>query len=459
MKDVIAVFDIGKTNKKILFFDENLNLVYRKIQVLSETKDDDGFECEDIVALKKWMYDTAERFMHDRDFNIKALNFTAYGATLVYLDGNGKRLTPVYNYLKPMPDGIPESLYKAYGGENEFSRKTASPALKMLNSGLQILWLKKEKPDIFHKIKNILHLPQYLSYLFTGQICSEYTSIGCHTAMWDFDRMCYHPWLKDHNVDLPDPISNNTVFSKHISGKEVKIGIGIHDSSASIVPYLKGSKNKFVLLSTGTWSIHMNPFNKEPLTTEQLKGDCLCYLSVNQEQVKSSRFFMGHILKANNEMITKYFNVPTDQYKCIGVNEALILELKDRFGDEAVFFKNGIPAQYQDTSVNLSQFESYEEAYSQLMIDITRMAIHSIDLVLAKDDETHDIYITGGFARNILFLKLLATYYRGKKVYTSEIENATAIGAAIMVWHAMCFEKLPPLNLGLKLQHPITELL
>lgn len=458
MKDAIAVFDIGKTNKKILLFNENMDIVYRKIVALPETKDDDGFECEDIAALEEWMRVTADRFMNDRDYSVKAVNFTTYGATLVHLDEKGKRLTPVYNYLKPMPNGIPDSLYKDYGGEEEFSRRTASPALKMLNSGLQLLWLEKKKPDVFQKIRSILHLPQYLSYLFAGQICTEYTSIGCHTAMWDFDNMCYHPWLKDHNINLPNPTSNDTLFNKKISGKNVKVGIGIHDSSASIVPYLKGSEDKFILLSTGTWSIHMNPFNNESLTTEELKEDCLCYLSVNQEQVKSSRFFMGHVHKINNEMISGFFNVSEEKFRSMGVDEELILKLKKQFGDKSVFFENGIPPQYQDDSVNLSQFGSYEEAYTQLMIDITKIAIHSIDLVLAENDDTRDIFITGGFARNHIFISLLATRYREKKVYTSEIENATAMGAAIMVRDAISSEKLSVLNLGLKLQHPLHDL-
>ncbi|MBN2029276.1 carbohydrate kinase [bacterium] len=456
MKDVIAIFDIGKTNKKILLFDEQLNIVYQKEQIFPETKDDDGFACDDVDALEKWLFEIAERFVNDPNYRIKAFNFSTYGATIIHLDREGKRLTPVYNYLKPMPDGIVEPFYEAYGGEAEFSRKTASPALKMLNSGLQILWIEKKKPDVFQKIKNVLHLPQYVSYLFTKQICSEYTSIGCHTAMWDFGQMRYHPWLKDHNITLPEPIPNDTLFTAQVSGKEVPVGIGIHDSSASLVPYLKGSDKKFILLSTGTWSIHMNPFNKEPLTADQLKADCLCYLSVNQEQVKSSRLFMGHIHDVNIEMIANHFNAQVKQYRTFGAKESIIIELKKRFGNDYVFFKNGIPIEYQDTSVDLSQFKSYEEAYIQLMMDLVKLAVQSIELVLSKDDGTENIFISGGFARNQIFVKLLATQYPDKKVFTSEIDNATALGAAIMVWEAISSEKLPELNLGLKLWHPMT---
>jgi len=456
-KNIIAVFDIGKTNKKVILFDEQLQVVFEREQIFPGLKDDDGFECDDIDALEKWMHETLEHLLHHRDYDLKALNFTTYGATLVYLDSEGKRLTPVYNYLKPMPEGIVEPLYEAYGGEDEFSRITASPALGMLNSGLQILWLKKKKPDVYEKVKEILHFPQYLSYLFTGNICSEYTSIGCHTAMWDFDHMQYHPWLGDHGIDLPEPIPNDTLYSTKVSGKRIEIGIGIHDSSASLVPYIKGNNSKFILASTGTWIINMNPFNHEPLTRQQLEEDCLCNLSVNQERVKSSRFFMGHIHDVNVEMLASHYSVPADHYKNIKADISLLNSMEYGLDSPMIFFKDGVPPGYKDNSVDPAQFPSYDEAYHKLMVDLTRMSNHSLDLVLAEDDESKDIFISGGFACNEAFVRLTATRYSEKSVYTSEVKNASALGAAIMVWKAISSGQLPDQDLGLRLWQPVTS--
>lgn len=49
--DVIAIFDIGKTNKKFLLFDLTLNLVYHEEKLFEEIRDDDGFECDDIEGI------------------------------------------------------------------------------------------------------------------------------------------------------------------------------------------------------------------------------------------------------------------------------------------------------------------------------------------------------------------------------------------------------------------------
>ena len=47
---VTLIFDIGKTNKKVLLFDKQYQLVFEASQQLEETTDD-GFPCEDVHSL------------------------------------------------------------------------------------------------------------------------------------------------------------------------------------------------------------------------------------------------------------------------------------------------------------------------------------------------------------------------------------------------------------------------
>lgn len=448
MKNVIAVFDIGKTNKKVLLFDEQLQVAYQNEERFPTIVDEDGIECDDIDLIESWIRRTMDTLAQSSEYNVLGVNFSTYGATLMYLDADGKRLTPAYNYLKPMPEGLIPPLYEKWGGKEEFSRCTASPAYdNMLNSGLQAFWLKKCRPEVFAKVKHVLHFPQYLSYLLTGKVCSEYTSIGCHTAMWNFDKKCYHAWLADEGIEMPKPIGNDTVYEKQFAGKAIKVGIGIHDSSSSLAPYIIGSADKFLLISTGTWCINMNPFNDEPLTAYQLKNDSLCYMSVSMNPVKSSRLFMGFIHEANSKRLTEYFKLPDDEFKRVKADMSMANKM---LAKGRVFFKNGVPADYIDNTVDYSQFANYAEAYHQLIVDLSLVLKESIDLVIPKKDETKSIYISGGFARNEVFVRLMATFYPEKRIYTSEIDNSTALGAAIVLWKSLGLTSQPPLNLGLK---------
>ncbi|MFW5753192.1 MAG: FGGY-family carbohydrate kinase [Marinilabiliaceae bacterium] len=445
---VIAVFDIGKTNKKFLLFDEALNVVFQQEEKFDAILDDDGDECDDIEKIEAWIHQSLKEKTSDDRYEVMGMNFSTYGASLAFLDKNQHRLTPLYDYLKNIPQHISENLYEQYGGKDEFCRKTASPALgHMLNSGMQILWLKEQKPAVYEKITDVLHFPQYLSHLFTKRVLSEHTSVGCHTAMWDFDNMQYHRWLSDHNIMLPNPSPNDTVIECNVNGEKLKVGTGIHDSSSSLVPYMVSATEKFILISTGTWCINMNPYNYEPLTSEELEQDCLCYLSIDEKPVKSSRLFMGHIHDANVARLTKFFSVSEDAYK--KVNAELSVLRKFFAKDNYVFFENGLADDYVDRVVDLAQFNDFSEAYHRLMFDLTRLNVEKIKLVLTREDDVKRLYVSGGFARNEIYVKLLAGFFPDKEVYTTQVENSSALGAALSIWDVM--EKdVPDVGLDLK---------
>jgi sugar (pentulose or hexulose) kinase len=158
--NVVAIFDIGKTNKKVFLFDENYRIVWEKSVNFDETVDEDGFPCEDIELLKNWIFECLSEIKNLTNYVLKAINFSTYGASFVYIDEEGKNLTPLYNYLKDYPEELKQEFYKKYKGEEVFAVKTASPVLGSLNSGMQIYRLKEERPELFDQVKYCLHLPQ-----------------------------------------------------------------------------------------------------------------------------------------------------------------------------------------------------------------------------------------------------------------------------------------------------------
>ena len=455
--ELLLIFDIGKTNKKVLLFDRDMKVFLEEESRFGDVADEDGFPCENADLLESWIRTTLQRFLRSEQYRVAGINFTTYGATLVYLDQEGKRIGPVYNYLKPFPDEVLEGFFDAYGGMEEFKRITASPFLGMLNSGLQLLWLKRTKPDVFRKAHQILHLPQYLSGLVHGQYVSEHTSIGCHTMLWNFDRMEYHSWLEKEHITLPDPIPVTGTFPAALEGNIIEAGIGIHDSSASLAPYILAAKKPFILVSTGTWSIHMNPYNQELLTREQLSQDCLCFLGVHGKPVKSSRFFLGRIHDLNVERLREHFFAPETAYQRVDPGSARIAELWEQGEQGCVFFRKGIPQGLVDLGVDCRRFTSFEDAYTRMMVDLTRHIVQSIRLIIAEKDTTRHLYVSGGFARNPIFLNVLTLAFPDKQVFTSEVDNASSLGAALVIADRVWEGSADHLNLGLTspaLHHP-----
>ncbi len=417
---VIAIFDIGKTNKKLFLFDEAYNIVLEKTVKLNETIDEDGEACEDINALTKWIEDCFYEISLNNGFDVRAVNFSSYGASFVNLGNNGKPVTPLYNYLKAFPEDLKRKFYFDYGGEMTFSMFTASPVLGNLNSGMQLYRLKYTKPALFEKIKVSLHLPQYAAYLFHKQLYSDITSIGCHTNLWNFALNSYHDWVKEEGVlkKLAPIHPSDSVVPVSKNGLHVLTGTGLHDSSAALIPYLISFPEPFVLLSTGTWCISLNPFTDDPLTVEELEKDCLCYLSYKGNQVKASRLFAGFEHEKQVKRLAEHFHIREDHYQTI----EFIPELAQSTGVD--FLKQE----------DLSIYSSYEEAYSQLIRSLVTLQVASTKLVL-KNTQVKRIFVDGGFSKNPIFMNLLASSFPTIEVYAASMAQASALGAAMAIHH------------------------
>ncbi|WP_268122454.1 FGGY-family carbohydrate kinase [Roseivirga pacifica] len=429
MTDAILVFDIGKTNKKCLVFDKHFNLIDEVSTVFPEHQDEDGFPCDDIAAITEWVLATAREKICSSNYNVEAINFSAYGATFVYIDKFGNSISPVYNYLKPLTDQKTDAFFSAYGKKEVLSKETSSPFLGMLNSGLQLYWLKYAKPEKYARLKYALHLPQYLSYLFTNTAISEYTSIGCHTMLWDFSKKQYHNWVNQEGINsILAPITNTTTCTKvELHGKAIKIGAGIHDSSSALLPYLYQSSEPFILLSTGTWNITLNPFEEGELTDDDLANDCLMFLGPEGQKVKAARLFMGKEHQVQVEKLTQAFNVSADSYKTVRLNKPLLEKLTKE--GKSYFSLELTDA---NRTANWNTLADFETAYHQLIIELATLQIASIERAIGQTNVKR-LFIDGGFVDNEIFLHLIRENFSTFEIIPAQLPVGSALGAALTV--------------------------
>ncbi|RXK83067.1 FGGY-family carbohydrate kinase [Filimonas effusa] len=429
---MIAIFDIGKTNKKLFIFDEHYHIVWEKTTQLEQTTDEDGDECEDLELLTHWVRETLTEIMHLPQFSIKAINFTSYGASFVHIDKSGVPLTPLYNYLKPYPAALQQAFYAQYGGALEVSAATASPVLGSLNSGMQLYRLKKEQPALFKRIAYSLHLPQFLSYLVADFPCTDITSIGCHTQLWDYTRNTYHHWVTAEGLDkvFAPILPSDAVIPTSIHGVEIPVGGGLHDSSSALIPYLTGFSAPFLLISTGTWCISLNPFNANPLTKEELAQDSLCYIEYHGKPVKASRIFAGNEHEQQVKRIADHFGESPRFFRAIVFDPDLLMGLP--VAPPFVVAEPGTLAQSVFPHRDLSLFSSAAQAYHCLIADIMEQQKISTSLVI-QDTGVQRIFVDGGFSKNPVYMHLLAAAFPELEVFAASVAQATAVGAAIAI--------------------------
>lgn len=457
--DVTAVFDIGKTNKKFFLFDSKFREVHRAYSRFEENTDDEGAPCDDLQQLTAWMKDTFAAALADPRFTIRRLNFSTYGASFVHIGKGGQPVTPLYNYLKPMPGGLLEQFMAKYGPSAAWQAQTASPLMGMLNSGLQLYWLKHQKPDRFANICRSLHFPQYCTYLFSGRTLTEYTSIGCHTGLWHFKEKDYHPWVYAEGLDkrMPPLCPTTTATAVRFGGQEVMVGVGIHDSSAALLPYILANEEPFLLLSTGTWSIALNAFSSQILKEEDLANDCLNFLRVDGMPVRAARLFLGNEYKIWARELAHYYGRPYETHRKVAFDPAIHRQLQSI--TEPVFQWKSMkrPGETASASENrpLEQFPSYEMAYHQLMRELAQAQCQSLKLAQGQSD-LRKLYIDGGFVDNTLFLRYLAAALPGYTIITTESPLGSALGAAMAIHNRAVDPAFILDHFSPQLQKPIT---
>ena len=440
---VMAVFDIGKTNKKVFLWNELYQIVFERQQNFNEIPDEDGFLGEDLPAVRLWMLQTFAEINALPEYQICALNFSGYGATVVFVDEKGHSVSPLYNYLKAFPEGL--FPYSNYGGEDEFARATASPILGNLNSGLQAFRVSQVSLEVWEKTRWVMHWPNFLSSIFTGNFASEITSIGCHTALWDFDKKTYHDWVTDFGLrnKLPEIAPSNTSYLNEETN--IPVGLGLHDSSSALVPYLRVMHSPFLLLSTGTWCIAMNPFDEEPLSAIELKNDVLCFLQGNGKPVKAARLFAGNTHEIQIKRLQEHYQASPTQYKSVEFN-ASYLEVLDNQMKNIPSVDQAHMDYLVDCAFNvrdLNKFPTYELAYVQLMIDLACQQIFSLRLLLKEDTPVTKILVDGGFSKNPLYMNFLVHAFPAFEIYGAEVAQASSLGAALMMHETWNTNEIP----------------
>ncbi len=435
-KNCCLVFDIGKTNQKYFVFDSDHNILRREKVSFAKIEDEDGHKAENIPSIVSWMKESFNNLLKSDDFDIEKVSFSGFGATLVHLDDKGEVVTPVYDYHKTVDTDTFTQFYKDYGPESVFASQTGSKNLNLLNSGKQLYWLKYKRPSLFKKIRFSLHLPQYLSYVFTGEMFTEYTSIGCHTDLWDYEKKEYHHWVKVEGIDrlFPPIVQTQKTIIKNVEGRKITFGVGIHDSSSALLTYLLEGKESFVLLSTGTWCINFNPFSDDSLFDEkQIDEGATAYMKIDGSPVKTSRLFLGEEHRLKVQKLVAHFGAPEFYHRQLKFDKTTYEEQVQK---SVCHFHWQFIDNDDSPDNDILDFPNFEVGYHQLMHELIGVLKNKIQVICEKMPEK--IFVDGGFSDNNIFVELLKLQFPNQKIKAKPASYACALGAALLIENSVC---------------------
>jgi L-fuculokinase len=452
--DHICVLDVGKTNKKVLVYDEQLQMVEQAFA--SFPADESGpVHFERIAEQGAWFNDRLAAFA--RRFHIRVISATTHGATFVGVGEDGTPVMPVIAYTTDPGDAFRRRFTERYGDPSELHRQLSTHnlgALVCLARGIE--FAREQFPEQFRRVRTLLCLPQYFGMFLSGKPSAECTYVGCHTYLWDFqardwsfmvDRMGIRGLLPPRVGRPGDVLGTVSPEVARRTGLDpgTMVTCGIHDSNASLLPFLIQENSPFVLNSTGTWCVTMVPTVSTQLTDDERAGNAFLNCDAFGNPVKTAIFMGGGEHDAWWEAIRKATGAsqhPTFDPKLT----ASVLADADTFIFPGVMPGSGpfpesssrlwtkgmvetLPAIVAGSS-RAAGLADAARAYAVLNAALAIQTYEQLRRVGVTDGMP--IYVEGGFRRNDVYCTLLSSLYPRSKIFRTNLTEATALGAALL---------------------------
>lgn len=402
----IAVIDIGKTNAKLVLLGQGTKTQIAVVSMENKVLQDPPYPHYDIDGIWRFLSENLTDF--DRCFGVDAISITTHGACAVLLAGDDLAL-PVLDYEF---DG-PEELAAEYEVVRPDFSQTLSPRLPVgLNLGAQIYWQAKRFPDAFAKVTSILMYPQFWAWKLTGVLALEVTSLGTHTDLWSPSKGGFSGLVEAMGWRklFPEMKAANEVLG-NAALIDVSVVCGIHDSNASLLPYLGRSIS---VVSSGTWTIIMTIGGD----TSQLDKarDSLANVDMFGRPVPTARFMGGREF----EVLTKR-NKATPDVVDVSTVVQLGARILPSFTEGVGPFPNANGRWVGAGDLSQSERAALVRLYLALMTGTC--------LGLAGLGEL--IVVEGPLAKDLIYCGLLAAI-TGCPVHVSKDATGTSVGAAML---------------------------
>ena len=449
----IAVFDIGKTNKKLVIYDTNLQILNIEKTKIEEYVID-NISYDNIKGIEGWILDKLKK--NSSKYNIKVISISAHGATFTCIDENGELAIPELSYTTDPGEEFHESFFAEIGSRESLQEETCTPDFNfLLNVAKGIKFTQNKYKDRFDSVKYILNLPQHFSYKLTDIVSADPTYVGCHTYLWNFRE---NNWSKVvDKLNIRSKLPDNLLKPWQVVGKITKevaaltglssetiVTTGIHDSNASFLPHIISSNGQdFILNSTGTWCVIMHERDHVHFNPDELGKVVFYNLSAFTKPVKTAIFMGGSEFEAYDGLLKNGDDKncsfhPKLYQEIINKKELFILpgitKGTGQFPDSKPrVIEGNTTYDFEDIAtgkVKPEFFRDVETAYAVLNLSLAIQTKVSLDRVDMKNGIP--IYTEGGFSNNESYNILLAGFYPESDIFLTNLKEATAFGAALV---------------------------
>ncbi len=379
--------------------------------------------------------------------DILAVTSTSMREGIVLYDKDGNELWAVANVDARAKEEVRELKEKFPGIEEEFYKESGQTFA--LGALPRLLWLKKNRPDIYEKVSKISMISDWILFKLTGMLASDPSNAGT-TGIFSLEKREWAPYMAKR-VGLRDDIfppvlesgevmgkvskkaSEETLLSREslvvMGGGDVQLGsVGLKVVESGDVAVIGGSFWQQVVNIEGhkvpeDMSIRVNPHAVSGIS-----------------QAEGISFFTGLIMRWFRDA---FCQIEKMEAKKIGVDPYYLLEeMASRvpagsygiipiFSDEMNYGKwyHASPS-FLNLSIDpnicnkSAMFRSLEEN-AAVVCSVNLDKISSFSGV-----DFDEVIFAGGASKGFLWPRILADV-TGKKVKIPVVKEATALGGAI----------------------------
>jgi L-fuculokinase len=445
---VVAVLDVGKTNKKVILFDRSFRMLAEE-RTSIETRDFNGVEVEDTETLMTWFRGTLKKF--SADYDIVVIAVCAHGATFALVDESGGLAHPVISYTASQGEEVQEEFYDVFGSVEDLHRQTCAADIGFCNMAKVLYYVKTRLPETWARCRHGLFYGPYLGYELTGKMGLEPTFAGNHTYFWDFEKDTWSEVARslgaDKLFDLPmsrpwDMLGTVTPEIAEECGlsPECKVTLGIHDSNANYLPYLAKGYDDFLLNSTGTWCVLMRPAATSTLDDAEIDARVFFNMDALGRPVRT--------LLMTGGMDYDEFRGFTDEPDESDIETvAKVVSERELFVVPGVLpggsaFPDATPrVQHGQTVYSLADLRNQG---GKPFTDLGQQYPAALNLGLALATAANlgkcgvgkgtTVFIEGGFANNTAYCRILAALCPDQRFAFTSVKEGTSFGTALTGW-------------------------
>lgn len=426
--------DIGTSSAKLTLIDEEGAIIKESMREYEILEPHPGWKEIDPEAWMQAVDEAMEELLREENsVAVKAIGVTGQMHTVVFIGKDGKSIRPalMWNDTRTAPTlpGIRQKIQdspKVSYIANIIS--TGSPAMNLL-------WLKENEPEQFHKIDKFLIGPDYIVYRLTGRCQTDYCEAST-SSLFDLNSGEWSPEIREI-LDFPESIYPEVKGTGELAGdmlekweqkynfrKGVKVIIGTGDNPAAAISTGCFAK-KYPVLSLGTSGVLMYPKEKIDFTAKgkniMFSFDRKNILILVQGVIQSCGSSFGWWMK--NILETGAFDEET-QVDTKRLGENTLLFYPHLVGDKTIYADAGLRGAFLGIGTETSRKDMTIAVMEGICFAVRQLA----EVMRISKEELDGLKITGGGSKNEVWMQILADVLN---VRIEQMESGAGAGYGI----------------------------